>query len=310
MDHLTNFETFLGVLEHGSFAAWGRRKGISQPAVSQQIAALEAHYGKTLVNRGPGGATATRAGQILAHHAHSVLEQHRMLSTELAALEQETAGEFRISMSQFLAQSRVGHDVQALCNDNLDLRLILRAEDRMVDVVREGYDLALRTGGVGTGDGVVRKLGEIESHLVGAPGLLDRLGRPDTPEGLSALPYIRYNEERSQNEIPLTRDGTPFRVKMREGMIVDTPLLFQSAALRGFGVARMPAIACGADVASGALERVLPDYQLTPKSVYIVYPHREAFTQTAKLVVNTICKALAGFDHITLTPEFRPTKAA
>lgn len=311
MDHLTNFETFLGVLNHGSFAAWAREKGISQPAVSQQIAALEAHYGKTLVNRGPGGTSVTRAGEILAHHARSVLEQHKMLSAELAALENETVGEFRLSISQFMAQSQVGQDIQELCTEHPELKLILRVEDRIVDVVAEGYDMALRLGPPGDTSGIVRKIAEIESHLVAAPGYLDKHGRPECPEGLKDLSIIRYREAEGQNIVVLSGAGnTRTRVAMREGMVVDTPPLYQSAVARGFGVARMPASACSEAVAAGQLERLLPDFALTPKSVFIVYPYRDTLNATAKLLIKTVCRSLERFDHITLMPGFRAAKAA
>lgn len=310
MDRLTNLETFIGVLELGSFSAYARHRGISQPAVSQQIAALEAHYGQTLMHRSTTGASPTRAGKIVAHHARAVRDQHRLLSSELAALGQEATGEFRITTSQFLGHSLVGQDIQALCTAHPELKLILKVEDRVVDVVAEGYDMALRTGHIGDGGGIGRKIAELQSYLVASPEYLDRVGRPQSPDDLRDLAHIKYSEEVRHDTVTLTDGAQTHVVAVKTGMVVDTPLLFQSALMRGFGVGRVPAVLSAALLKSGEVERVLPNYDVPPKSVYLVYPHRDAMTQTARLVAEAIYGALHRFDYVTLLPAYQPSNAA
>lgn len=310
MDRLSALETFLKVLDLGSLSAAARAQKISQPAVSQQMAALEALYGWPLLHRGPSGATATRAGQVVARLAQEMVERDRLIQAELRMLDTGTKGQFRFSTSQFLGQSIVGQRIQELARSHPDMELILKVEDRLVDVVHEGYDLTLRSGRMGEGEGVGRKIAEMETYLVASKEYLDRAGRPKSLDDLHRLNSIRYSEHRSYGVVPVIRNGQIIEVPISEGIVVDTPTLYMSAIQSGFGVARIPALMGHELIRNDQIEHVLPEYRIAPKPIYVVYPHRRTLTHRTRLVIETICEALNQFEFVTVLNVPGLTKAA
>ncbi len=310
MDRLRYLENLLTVLDQGSFSAAARLKGISQPAISQQMAALEQQYGLPLVQRTSTGVLPTRAGAIVARHAQILVEDHRAMQAELKDLDQNASGELRISMSQFLSQSAIGEAIQATCARHPDLRLILKAEDRLVDVVREGYDLAVRTGTLGDTTGLARRIARMRTELVAAPDYLDRVGRPLSPDDLRNLAHIQYSEHRTNGVMPLIRDGEEIEAPIVNGLVVDAPRLFISAVESGFGFARVPVILAEEMRKTCQLETVLPEYQVRPKDVFLVYPHRHALTPAAILVIETVMRELAQIPFVDVVPQLDLVRAA
>jgi DNA-binding transcriptional LysR family regulator len=298
MDHLGYFESFLEVLDRGSLSAAARARGISQPAISQQMSALEAAYGTVLLQRTSQGTRATRAGSIVARHATEMVNAHRHMQGELAALAHTPRGKLRVSLSQFMATNPVGEKLQALHGSYPDLSLTLKVEDRLVDVVKDGYDLALRTGDAGDTDGILRKIARMDTVLVAASSYLDKHGRPSHHGEMGRHAYVQYAEHKSHGFVTVSKDGVEAEAELVSKLVVDTPDHLINAVVTGLGFARLPRMFAKDLLHGGGVELMLPDYQIEPKNVYLIYPHRHALTQSMRVVIDAIYEGLRTFEAL------------
>jgi DNA-binding transcriptional LysR family regulator len=195
MENLAALRSLVAAIEEGSLSAAARRLRITQPAVSQQIAALEQGYGVDLVVRGRNGIRPTEAGQLAMEHATEVLARLARLSDEIAALQASGEGRLGLNCSLFLAQTVLVPVLADLRRAHPKLKIDLHASDSYQDMAEVGADLALRAGSPGPGDGTVRKLADIELVLVASPTYLDRVGRPRGIGDLARLDYIQYKDD-------------------------------------------------------------------------------------------------------------------
>ncbi len=286
MDHLGFLTNFLAVVDEGSLSAGARRQGISQPAISQQIAALERAYGHVLLQRDKSGVTPTAAGQLVCRHALDLKDSYTRMMAELEDLDATDAGSLKISTSQAFAQLIMGDLIYDLRESHPDLRIQLRSEDRLVDVIREGYDLAIRTGSLGQSEGFAHKIGDMVNVLVASTNCIRKNGFPTTPKDLETHEFIEYSVGRTNGFISATHQGAAVQIPVRIGFTADTPNLMTSALLRGLGYARAPLALVQPMIDAGKLQRILPDYQLDLKPVYAVYPHRHAVNRRTRLLLD------------------------
>ncbi|WP_052261695.1 LysR family transcriptional regulator [Leisingera sp. ANG-M1] len=308
MDRLTLLETFAIALDEGSLNKAAQRRGITQSAVSQQIKQLEALVGLQLLHRTAKGIHATRAGDLIYSHAQALLTGYNRMTAELDALEGSVSGTFRISVNSFLGRSVIGPMLLEMNRDHPDLNIVMRLEDRLVDVVREGYDLAIRTGRLGDTDGFGRKISTLETVLFATPEYLDREGRPQKPEELQRLKFIQHHEDQTRGFFPLRRDGKEFPAPVQVGFTADDPDLIMHAVSSGSGYTRVPRFMIEEQLETGEYEQVLPGYEAPFKEVFAVYPSRRTPDRRRDL---TIENTVARLERLLRTPpEVSPAHPA
>lgn len=293
MDRLTLLDSFLTALEEGSLNRAAKRIGITQSAMSQQIAQLETHLGHPLLRRTPKGVHATRAGDLVASHARKLLSGYDHLQADLATLDASVSGTFRISVSTYLGRMVVGPALIELDPQFPELNIVMRIEDRFVDVVRENYDLAIRSGQLGDTDGIARKVAELESVLVATPDYLNQTGRPKAPADMHRLKLILRSEDLAAPHLELFRDGEMHPAPVRVGFTADDPELILRAVHNGSGYTRAPRMLVAEAIANGELEVILPDYPPAPKEIFAVYPSRHATGKQLDVVLSHILQRLA-----------------
>lgn len=308
MDKLTLLETFTIALDEGSLNRAARRRGITQSAVSQQIKQLETLTGQQLLHRTAKGIHATRAGDLVYSHAQALLTGYNRMTAELDALEGSVSGTFRISVNSFLGRSVIGPMLLDLNREHPDLNIVMRLEDRLVDVVREGYDLAIRTGQLGNTDGFGRKISTLETVLFATPEYLDREGRPETPEELQRLKFIQHHEDQTRGFFPLRRGGQEYPAPVQVGFTADDPDLIMRAVSGGSGYTRAPRFLIAPHLACGAYELVLPDYEAPLKDVFAVYPSRRTPDRRRDLTIENTVARLEALHHPP--PAESPARAA
>ncbi len=305
MDRLGLLKTFAVAVDEGSLNRTARRCDITQSAVSQQIKQLEALLGQQLLHRTSKGVQPTRAGTLVYPHAQKLLDGYGGLEAEIAALNDSISGTLRLSVSNALGRSVLGPLLIELNNSYPELNIVMRLEDRLVDVVRENYDLAIRTGGLGNTDGIGRKIASLETVLFATPSYLDQVGRPESHEDLQRLAMIQHHEDQSKS-IPVYQDGKEYHAPIQVGFTVDDPDLIQMAVDNGSGYARIPRFMIKDQLAAGTYEVVIPLYQTNVKPVYAVYPSRHTACRRQDVILKglvsrlTTLEAEAARKHSTL----------
>ncbi|WP_204114616.1 LysR family transcriptional regulator [Shimia biformata] len=311
MDHLAFMESLVAAVETGSLTRAAKVRRISQPALSQQITALEAHYNAPLLRRGRNGVTPTQAGTVVLTHARSMLATHHRMLDDLAALADEVKGPLRVTMNVGLAQTMMGAVLMEAARRYPELQIELTPDDAVVDIVAERYDLALRAGTMGHENTIARRIGVIHGVLVATPAYLDRVGRPQTPQDLIKLDYFGYRAENDAIATTVQRDGQVVQAPIRTTMVARLPDLVLQALQAGAGFAKAPTFLIWDRLETGELEQVLPGWSPEDKDLFLVYPERTGRARKVEAFVEILLPHLARLNGVSVLPSALPrTKAS
>ncbi|MBW8814952.1 MAG: LysR family transcriptional regulator [Caulobacterales bacterium] len=270
MDRLDELETFLAVLETGSLAAAARRLRRSPPAVTRTLTALEARIGARLVERTTRRLSVTEAGRRLAEEARPLLAGYAR------AMAREEAGPLRggVRISAPLVFGR--RHVVPLLARFLDLHPGVAAElvlnDRNLDTVDEGLDVALRIGALADSSLVARRVGEVKRVLVAAPAYLDRRGVPATPADLADHEVVFSSTQPGPVEWRFDGRRGPVTVRLRPRLTINAIEPVVEAAVAGRGVIRVFSYQIAEELADGRLVRLLAGFEPPPIPVQLVTP--------------------------------------
>jgi DNA-binding transcriptional LysR family regulator len=270
MDRLDELAVLVAVLETGSLTGAGRRLRRSPPAITRTIAALEQRVGVRLVERTTRRVAPTEAGLALAERARTMLDEYTeaMQVAGRAALR----GTLRITAPVVFGRRHITPCVLAFLTDNPDLRVELRLADRNLDLIEEGLDLAVRIGPLPDSTLAARHVGTVRRLVVASPAYLAAQGTPQPPAGLAGHATIVSFSRGGLLEWRF-RDGRRDRiVRLTPRLLVNDIEAMLLAARSGFGVARALSYQVVEELESGALVRLLTEFEPAPEPVHLVFP--------------------------------------
>jgi len=273
MDTIRALRLFVRIFELGSLTAAAREFDMTQPTVSKLLAQLEQQLGVRLFERSTRGLSPTEQGLHFHTDAKGVLEQFEAAIGRVQGLNGEAAGQLRINAPVALGQYCINAMVQRFLADHphIDIELILN--DRFVDLVEEGVDIAFRLGGNLPLDAVGRHLATVPRFLVAAPSYCKRRGMPAVPDDLSAHDFVRFAWTPG-NTIELLRSEEQVRVPVRSRFRANNALAIREALVSGTGIGMCPAWLVREQLDSGDLVRVLPAWSAPPQDLVLLYPSR------------------------------------
>lgn len=295
MDRLTALTSFVRACESGSFSAAARGLGLTQPAVSQQIRALERHLGVRLFDRTTRRVLPTEAGNRYLERARDILERLELADRSVGTTEAAMTG--RLSVS---APVGFGADVLApylidFMRDYPDIVLDVSLTDRFVDVIEERVDVAVRMGRLDDDRLVVRKLGEIGRSLAATAEYLERHGRPETPEDLQGHDYLLFSHVVTGDRVPLVGpDGIARDVQVRPVLRSDNKTVIHQALLSGLGIGLVHTPFLRPMLERGEVECVLPSWHYPRQAVHVVYPSNRFVPQKVRRFVEGMKRFLDG----------------
>jgi DNA-binding transcriptional LysR family regulator len=272
MDRLAAMETFVRVVESGSFSAAARLLNVGQPAVSKTVAQLEERLGVRLLMRSTRRLSPTEAGQNFYDRARRAIEEADEAEQAARGAGASLTGRLRICAAVTFARLHVVPRLPKLLAAHPGLTMEVVLDDRVIDLVEEGIDVALRMGSLGDSSLTARKLASGPRHVLGTPSYFARSGVPATPAeliGHAAVIYIQGGEgatwsfRQGATEVSVNVSG-PLRVSAAEGV--------RAGVLAGMGVAIASAWMFSPELASGAVKAVLTDWSLPPIDLWAVYP--------------------------------------
>jgi len=266
---LNEIVVFARVVQAGSFVGASRELAMPKSTVSRKVAELEERLGARLLHRTTRKLSLTDVGRAYYQHAERVVAEMEEAERAVTLLQDAPRGLLRVSAP--LNFGYLGPLVTSFLAKYSEVELELVCTDRVVDLVEEGYDVALRVGVLADSTLVARSLGAIRSVIVASPALLDRRGRPGSPEELADYPCIAFGGG-ARTAWRVVRDGVVTTVKVEARLIVNDFEFLEDAARRGLGVAMIPNFRCIEDLRAGTLERLLPEWCSGETPLHAVYP--------------------------------------
>lgn len=268
MDRLDELEIFVTVIQHGSLVAAGRKLRRSAPAVTRAIASLEQRFGARLVERTTRRLAPTEAGLRLAERAHLLLHEYQ--SAVLDTADTQLSGLLRITSPVQFGRKHVAPVVMAFLDLYPQMQIEMVLNDRNLDLIDEGLDVAVRIGHLQDSSRVARRLGLVSRVTVASPAYLALRGEPKQPAQLADHDTIVGTQRASLREWRFGPQENGDRVRLTPRLLlneVETQLL---AARAGKGIARLLSYQVAEDLAAGTLVRLLPAFEPLPMPVQLV----------------------------------------
>ncbi|MGD1933567.1 MAG: LysR family transcriptional regulator [Candidatus Phaeomarinobacter sp.] len=292
MDRLSTLEVFVAVAERGSFSKAADDLNLSNSAVSKQVAALEERLGARLLNRTTRRVSLTDVGQAYWERAKAVLADLEEADAAAASLHDEARGVLKMSVPFSFSLSHLPPVIADFMAAHPKLEIDLVLNDRFVDIVDEGFDVAIRIGELADSSLKARRIAPVRRVLAASPAFLDRVGRPDAPDDLNGDWCLRYSI--GSDTLDLERESSPgdiaAQIKTSGPLRVNNGDMIREAMLRGIGIASLPTFIIGEDLKSGALERVLPDWCASTIAMYAVYPPGKALSAKVRLLIDFLAE--------------------
>jgi DNA-binding transcriptional LysR family regulator len=290
---IEEFLYFARVVQHGGYAKAARALGIPKSRLSRHVAALESRLNVRLLQRSTRRFAVTEIGQEVYRHALAMLAEADAAVEAVEFARAEPRGVIKISCPVAMAQTWLAALLPDFLGKYPAVRLQLHVSNRRVDVLNEGFDLALRVRSVPSGeDGLVmRSFGEVCEFLVAAPAYLDRVGRPSEPAEIAARDTLDYAAESDRQtwELRGPQDKT-VRLEHSPRLACHDFVMLRNAALAGLGIARLPENVVSDDLKHGALERVLPQWNTPQGTVHLVFPTRRGLLPAVRALIDFLAE--------------------
>jgi DNA-binding transcriptional LysR family regulator len=293
MDKLTCLRAFVKVVEHGSFSAAARELRISRSAASKYVMELEQGLGVQLLNRTTRSAVPTESGQTYYERAVAILAELEEADIAATQLQAEPRGLLRINAPMSFSTLRLAPVLADFMARYADLEILLTASDEQVGGAQEGFDVTLRIADLPASSLIARKLMPVARVFCAAPDYLERKGVPAHPRDLREHEGLAYGFLATGNQWKLIGpDGEHF-VAPPWRLCANNAEILKQAALAGHGIALLPTFIAGAELTSGALTAILPDYHAPPVALYAIYPPTRHLSLKVRLFIDFLVERLA-----------------
>jgi DNA-binding transcriptional LysR family regulator len=294
MDLIAGLHTFIRVVETGSFSAVAREENSSQSAVTRQVAQLEEHFGVRLFHRTTRKLSLTDEGQDLVGRARHLLEEAEDLEDTFGKDGGSPTGLVRIGIPVGAAILMVP-EFTGLLSKYPGLAVELVVSEQLDDLIAERLDLALRFGQSPDTSLVSRALANLGSAPVAAPAYLERHGAPEHPSDLTNHICIVHERGPDSMHWGFTGPEGPIDIEITGSFRSNNSLIVRQAALSGYGIAMLGDPLTINDIRAGRLYRLLPDYTMTKRQVFVVYPSRRHLAQRTRVVIDFLVDS---FHHL------------
>lgn len=289
MEDLNDLYYFAQVVEHAGFAPAARALGMQKSKLSRRIGLLEDRLGVRLIQRSSRSFSVTEIGLEYYRQCRAMLVEAEAAQAVIDSVRSEPQGVIRMSCPPELLDYHFGDLIARFMAGHPKVQVHLKALNRKVDLIAEGYDLAIRVGAeaLDQADLVMRKLGETKQGLVGSSVLLKGCPPTVAPTDLSTIPSLDLALPQDAHIWHLEHtDGRTVEVHHQPRLITDDLATLRAAALEGVGVAQIPTLMVEGDIAAGRLIDVLPNWRPRNEIVYAVFPSRRGLLPSIRALLD------------------------
>ena len=276
MDTLTRMRAFISVVENEGFSAAARKTGRSKALLSKYVRELEDELGVLLINRTTRQVALTAAGEIYFPRAAAVLADLQALNEEAREATGEARGTIRVSAARTFGDAELGLSLVEFASAHPAIAIELHLDDAFVNLVEEGFDVAIRMTRLADSAMIARRLASLDFALCATPDFLDRHGTPQHPGDLARLPVVIDSNAKALTNWTF-RDpatGEPIPVNVSGRFSANSPVTVKAATLAGLGIALTPEFIVRDDIARGRLVTILDAFLPRDAGIYAVFPHR------------------------------------
>lgn len=299
MRDLNDLYFFVQAVDHGGFAPAARSLGMPKSRLSRRIAMLEDRLGIRLVQRTTRRFAVTEVGQEYYRHCVAMLVEADAADDAIAQLRSEPRGLVKVSCPSALVYFHVGDMLGRFMVANPQVEIHLTSTNRSVDVIGEGFDVALRARfpPLEDSDLVMKVLGNSRHRLIAAPSFLERYPQTLVPADLALLPSVDLGPPGGEHIWLLDGpDGARARVPHRPRMIVDDMVALCFAARNGVGIAQLPTMMIRDELARGSLVDALPDWVPRSRIVHAVFPSRRGLLPSVRALIDHLASEYAALE--------------
>lgn len=292
IDKLRSIAIFATVVDQGSFRAAALNLGLAPSRISEVVSQLEKDLGVTLLYRSTRQLALTNEGRQLNEAARDMLGAAETGLDAISPLSKEPTGALKVTAPAFVTQTQLMEDFALFASTYPKVELDFHFSDRPSDVIRDGFDVAVRAGWLDDSDLMVRTIGHVDRFLVASPSYFGSMSAPSSPSDLEDWDWIRFAMRTDHTEMT-SKDGKVVKVLGKSSVSVNSASALYEFSVRGLGLTAIPEhLACrGFD--RGELVHVLPEWTMKPLGLHAIWPNQSRRENLTTLFV----RFLAGEHH-------------
>ena len=273
MDRLTEMEAFATVVDQGGFTDAARKMGISKSAVSKHVSSLETRLGARLLNRTTRRVSPTEIGLAYYDRARRVLNDAGEADALVTAMQSAPSGMLRVSVATDFGVNHLSPILGGFLHEYPDITVNMVLNNRYVELISEGFDMAIRVGELEDSSLRARKLTETTKRMIGSPSYFQKYGRPQKIDDLNEHKLLHYSSQSSGNVWRLTApSGEKRQVRTAGWLSVNDGQSLLNAAISGLGIAYLPSFLYAEALSAGQIEEAIPELPVETQGIYAVYP--------------------------------------
>ncbi len=294
MGQLEDMSAFVRIIESGSISLAANQLGVAKSAVSRRLAELEERLGVQLLQRTTRQSSLTEAGRSYYQRALQILADVSELNAATSNTKTQLEGVMKIAVPLTFGLQQLAPAINAFAMAHPGLVIHLDFSDRKVDIVEEGFDLAVRIAELQDSTHIARRLAPIQIILCASPAYLEQHGTPEKPQDLKAHRTLQYTLMPRSSWKLISPDGKQVTVAIRENMGANNGEFLREAAVSGQGLVRLPTFIVWQEIEKGELVRVMADYTIPPLNAYAIYPQTRHLSHRVRALIDFLVKRFEG----------------
>lgn len=291
MDKFQEMQAFVAVVEAGNFVRATEALGMSKAAVSRYVSGLEARLDVRLLHRTTRTLSLTEEGEVFYTRCKDLLSELEEYEAEITSRSGRAVGQLRINAPVTFGNLHLAPLWGAFREAHPDVSLDVTLSDRIVDLVEEGFDLAVRIARLPSSNLISRRLSATRMVLCASPDYVERFGAPTHPRELADHPVWAYSYFAGGDEWPFEGPDGPVSARIRPVLRTNSGDTCRIGALQGRCIVLQPSFIVGADLQRGDLVELLPDYRSRELGVYALYPSRKHVSPKVRLLIDFLVEA-------------------
>ncbi|WP_318463469.1 LysR family transcriptional regulator [Photobacterium leiognathi] len=286
MKTTNNLLLFYHLIDKGSFSKAAEHIGLTKSVVSKRITALEQALGVQLIYRTTRKLALTEAGDVFYHHAREVYNAVQNAEDAMSGLGESLTGKIRITVPTISGELILPEAIAAFSQQYPDIHIEMDLDNRFVDLVQEGFDIAIRTGAMPDSSFIARQFVQARWVICGSPSYLENHGVPTQPNDLTKHNCLGYSfQETGANEWLIEDKLGIHTVKVKGNFTTNNASSLRGAAIHGQGLVYVPKVLVAEDLHNGSLIEVLDNYVAKSLGIYAVYPYTKQQPMKVKLFI-------------------------